>query len=155
MEDKKVAKYTVSCPCCGNTLAYEDKDKSVECFACDNSFDTSKLGGSSSGAQSNMGGFSPLAASGGFDNPESGVVFIENFFETYDWTEYYESNELFINEIADIVKKEFDLRPYSIIKTLDLRKPIYKKTAAYGHFGRSEFPWEKLDRVEDLKKYVK
>ena len=58
-------------------------------------------------------------------------------------------------EIADIVKKEFDLRPYSIIKTLDLRKPIYKKTAAYGHFGRSEFPWEKLDRVEDLKKYVK
>lgn len=104
MEDKKVAKYTVSCPCCGNTLAYEDKDKSVECFACDNSFDTSKLGGSSSGAQSNMGGFSPLAAIGGFDNPESGVVFIENFFETYDWTEYYESNELFINEIADIVK---------------------------------------------------
>ncbi len=58
-------------------------------------------------------------------------------------------------EIAEIVLKEFDLRPYSIIKTLDLRKPIYKKTAAYGHFGRSEFPWEKLDRVNDLKKYIK
>ena len=58
-------------------------------------------------------------------------------------------------EIADIVSKEFDLRPYSIIKTLGLRAPIYKKTAAYGHFGRSEFPWEKLDRVEDLKKYLK
>ena len=58
-------------------------------------------------------------------------------------------------EIADIVSKEFDLRPYSIIKTLDLQKPIYKQTAAYGHFGRQEFPWEKLDRVEDLKKYVK
>ena len=58
-------------------------------------------------------------------------------------------------EIADIVKKEFDLRPYSIIKTLDLLKPIYRKTAAYGHFGRSEFPWEKLDRVDDLKKYIK
>ncbi len=58
-------------------------------------------------------------------------------------------------EIADIVTKEFDLRPYSIIKTLDLRRPIYKQTAAYGHFGRSEFPWEKLDRVKDLKKYVK
>ena len=57
-------------------------------------------------------------------------------------------------EIADIVSKEFDLRPYSIIKTLGLRAPIYKKTAAYGHFGRSEFPWEKLDRVEDLKKYL-
>ena len=58
-------------------------------------------------------------------------------------------------EIADIVNKEFDLRPYSIIQTLDLRKPIYRKTAAYGHFGRSEFPWEKLDRVDDLKKYIK
>ena len=56
--------------------------------------------------------------------------------------------------IAEIVKKEFDLRPYSIIKTLDLRRPIYKKTAAYGHFGRPEFPWEKLDRVNDLKKYL-
>ena len=58
-------------------------------------------------------------------------------------------------EIADIVNKEFDLRPYSIINTLDLRRPIYRKTAAYGHFGRNEFPWEKLDRVEDLKKYIR
>ncbi len=58
-------------------------------------------------------------------------------------------------EIAEIVLKEFDLRPYSIIKTLDLRRPIYKQTAAYGHFGREEFPWEKLDRVNDLKKYIK
>ena len=58
-------------------------------------------------------------------------------------------------EIADIVSKEFDLRPYSIIKTLDLKKPIYSKTASYGHFGRSEFTWEKLDRVEDLKKYIR
>ena len=57
-------------------------------------------------------------------------------------------------EIADIVSKEFDLRPYSIIKTLGLRAPIYKKTASYGHFGRSEFPWEKLDRVDDLKRYL-
>ncbi len=57
-------------------------------------------------------------------------------------------------EIADIISKEFDLRPYSIIKTLDLRRPIYRKTAAYGHFGRSEFPWERLDRIKDLKKYI-
>ena len=56
--------------------------------------------------------------------------------------------------IAEIIAKEFDLRPYSIIKTLDLRRPIYKKTAAYGHFGRSEFPWERLDRIDDLKKYL-
>ena len=59
------------------------------------------------------------------------------------------------NEIASIVEKEFDLRPYSIIKTLDLKKPIYSQTSAYGHFGRSEFSWEKLDRVDDLKKYLK
>jgi S-adenosylmethionine synthetase len=58
-------------------------------------------------------------------------------------------------EIADIITKEFDLRPYSIIKTLDLRKPIYRNSAAYGHFGRNEFPWERLDRVDDLKKYLK
>ena len=57
-------------------------------------------------------------------------------------------------KIADIIAKEFDMRPYSIIKTLDLRRPIYEPTAAYGHFGRPEFPWEKLDRVEDLKKYL-
>ncbi len=59
------------------------------------------------------------------------------------------------NELANIVEKEFDLRPYSIIKTLDLKKPIYSKTASYGHFGRDEFTWEKLDRVDDLKKYLK
>ena len=58
------------------------------------------------------------------------------------------------DKIVEIINKEFDLRPYSIIKTLDLRKPIYRKTAAYGHFGRNEFPWERLDRVEDLKKYL-
>lgn len=58
-------------------------------------------------------------------------------------------------KIADIISREFDMRPYSIIKTLDLRRPIYEATAAYGHFGRPEFPWEKLDRVGDLKKYLK
>ncbi len=58
------------------------------------------------------------------------------------------------DKIADIIEKEFDMRPASIIKTLDLRRPIYKATAAYGHFGRPEFPWERLDRVDDLKKYL-
>ena len=56
--------------------------------------------------------------------------------------------------LAEIVKKEFDLRPYAIIKTLGLRAPVYAKTAAYGHFGRDGFAWEKTDRVEDLKKYL-
>ncbi|MBN2694068.1 methionine adenosyltransferase [bacterium] len=60
------------------------------------------------------------------------------------------------NRLSEIVTKEFDLRPASIIKTLDLLRPIYNKTAAYGHFGREceEFTWEKTDRVEDLKKYL-
>ncbi len=57
-------------------------------------------------------------------------------------------------KLADIVMKEFDLRPNGIIKMLDLRRPIYRQTAAYGHFGREDgaFPWEKTDRAERLKK---
>lgn len=57
-------------------------------------------------------------------------------------------------EIAEIIEKEFDLRPAAIIKKLDLLKPVYRQTAAYGHFGRSCFSWEKLDKVDDLKKYL-
>ena len=57
-------------------------------------------------------------------------------------------------ELADIVVKEFDLRPSAIIEKLDLRKPIYKQTATYGHFGKNNLPWEKLDRAVDLKKYL-
>ena len=57
-------------------------------------------------------------------------------------------------EIAEIVGKYFDFRPAAIIRDLDLRRPIYRQTAAYGHFGRTdvELPWEKLDKVEELKK---
>ena len=58
------------------------------------------------------------------------------------------------DRLADIVAKEFDLRPYSIIEKLDLRKPIYKKTASYGHFGNPDYNWEKTDKVEDLKHYL-
>jgi S-adenosylmethionine synthetase len=56
--------------------------------------------------------------------------------------------------IEEAIKKVFDLSPSGIIKTLDLRRPLYQKTASYGHFGRSEFPWEKTDKVEDLRKAV-
>jgi len=58
------------------------------------------------------------------------------------------------NRIAEAIKKTFDLTPAGIIKTFDLRRPIYRNTASYGHFGRSEFPWEKTDKVEDLKKAI-
>ena len=57
-------------------------------------------------------------------------------------------------KLVEIVKKEFDLRPYAIISTLELRNPVFKKTAAYGHFGYKGFSWERLDRIEDLKKYL-
>jgi len=60
-------------------------------------------------------------------------------------------------ELVTIVRAHFDLRPAGIIKMLDLRRPIYKQTAAYGHFGRNDLdlPWEKTDKVEALKKYIK
>jgi S-adenosylmethionine synthetase len=58
-------------------------------------------------------------------------------------------------KIEEAVKKVFDLSPAGIIKTLDLHRPIYRKTAAYGHFGRAEFPWEKTDKAEELKKAIK
>ena len=59
-------------------------------------------------------------------------------------------------KLVEIVRENFDLRPAGIIKMLDLRRPIYKQTAAYGHFGRTDIdlPWEKTDKVDDLKKYL-
>ena len=60
------------------------------------------------------------------------------------------------DRLVEIVRENFDLRPAGIIKMLDLRRPIYKQTAAYGHFGRNDLdlPWEKLDKVDALKKYL-
>ena len=60
------------------------------------------------------------------------------------------------DKLLEIIRENFDLRPAGIIKMLDLRRPIYKQTAAYGHFGRNDLdlPWEKLDRVDVLKKYL-
>ena len=59
-------------------------------------------------------------------------------------------------KLVEIIRENFDLRPAGIIKMLDLRRPIYKQTAAYGHFGRDDLdlPWEKLDKVDLLKKYL-
>ena len=59
-------------------------------------------------------------------------------------------------KLVEIIRENFDLRPAGIIKMLDLRRPIYKQTAAYGHFGRTDLdlPWERLDKVELLKKYL-
>ena len=66
------------------------------------------------------------------------------------------TSQLSQEQLVEIVRENFDLRPEGIIKMLDLRRPIYKQTAAYGHFGRDELdpPWEQLDKVEVLKTYL-
>lgn len=58
-------------------------------------------------------------------------------------------------QIEKAIRKTFDMTPAGIIRTLNLKRPIYRQTACYGHFGRSEFPWEKTDKIKELKKYVK
>jgi S-adenosylmethionine synthetase len=57
-------------------------------------------------------------------------------------------------KIEDAVQKVFDLSPAGIIKTLDLKRPVFQKTSTYGHFGREEFSWEKTDKVKDLQREV-
>ena len=66
------------------------------------------------------------------------------------------TGKLSSEKLVEIIRENFDLRPAGIIKMLDLRRPIYKQTAAYGHFGRNDLdlPWEKLDKVDLLKKYL-
>ena len=61
------------------------------------------------------------------------------------------------DKIIDVIEKVFDLTPKGIITTLDLKRPIYKQTAAYGHFGRDDLdlPWEKTDKINELKQYFK
>ena len=68
----------------------------------------------------------------------------------------YGTGKLSDEKLVEIIRKNFDLRPAGIIKMLDLRRPIYRQTAAYGHFGRHDLdlPWEKLDKVELLKSYL-
>ena len=71
--------------------------------------------------------------------------------------ETFGTGKLSNEKLVEIIRENFDLRPAGIIKMLDLRRPIYKQTAAYGHFGRNDLdlPWEKLDRAEALKGYLK
>ena len=66
------------------------------------------------------------------------------------------SSKLSEDQLVEMIRKHFDLRPAGIIKMLDLRRPIYKQTAAYGHFGRDDLdlPWEALDKAEQLKSYL-
>ena len=72
------------------------------------------------------------------------------------YVDTFKTGKIADEKIVELVRENFDLRPAGIIKMLDLRRPIYKQTAAYGHFGRNDLnlPWEQLDKVETLKKYL-
>lgn len=86
-----------------------------------------------------------LAYAIGKENPVSVGV---NCYDTSNYSE---------EELINIIQNEFELTPQGIIESLDLLRPIYKETSAYGHFGREDriFPWEKLDKVQKLKAYIK
>jgi len=68
----------------------------------------------------------------------------------------FETGKISNEKMVEMIRENFDLRPTGIIKMLDLRRPIYKQTAAYGHFGRNDLdlPWERLDKVDVLKTYL-
>lgn len=70
------------------------------------------------------------------------------------YVDTFGSEKTDVGTILNAIKAEFDLTPGGIIQALGLKTPVYKQTAAYGHFGRSHLPWEKLDKVDDLKKYL-
>jgi S-adenosylmethionine synthase len=84
-----------------------------------------------------------LAYAIGVANPVS--IFIETFG----------TSKVDEGEIVKAIKENFKLTPNGIIETLDLRKPVFKQTAAYGHFGRNEFAWEKTDKVDIFKRLLK
>jgi len=68
----------------------------------------------------------------------------------------YRTNKIPEEKISEIIRQYFPLKPADIIRELDLRRPIYKKTAAYGHFGRNEpgFTWEKTDKADILRRFL-
>jgi S-adenosylmethionine synthetase len=70
------------------------------------------------------------------------------------FVETYGTEKVSNDVLLEAIKNEFDLTPQGMIDTLNLRQPIYLQTAAYGHFGRKAFPWEQLDKVDTLKKYL-
>ena len=93
------------CPNCGNKLVYNQGESMVFCFACDSSVDTSVFSDKTSSASVGGGASAALSMMMGFDNPESGIVYVENYFENYNWEEYQGTSEIAISEITEIVEK--------------------------------------------------
>lgn len=99
-----------------------------------------------------------LVAAGLADKVEIGLAYAIGIARpTSVYVETFGTGKLSDEEIEKIIMENFDMRPAAIIRDLDLLRPIYRQTAAYGHFGRDDLdlPWEKTDRAEDLKKYLK
>ncbi len=99
-----------------------------------------------------------IVAAGFADRCEIGLAYAIGVARPLSiYVETFGTGKVTDDEIIQLINKYFDLRPAAIIRDLDLRRPIYKQTAAYGHFGRNDLdlPWERLDKVEDLKKYRK
>ncbi|NLW52399.1 MAG: methionine adenosyltransferase [Tissierellia bacterium] len=98
-----------------------------------------------------------IVAAGLADKVEIGVAYAIGVAKPVSiYVDSFGTGKLDDDKLTQIVEKEFDLRPKALIEYLDLRKPIYKQTAAYGHFGRDDLdlPWERLTKVNDLKKYL-
>ena len=126
------------CPNCGSKLTYKSNESTVMCFACDSSIEVSELSNNpklGSGASATS-----YAAFVGFDNPESGVVFLENFFETYDWNAYQHIPDLAIPEIADVIGNN-KVKNGAIPETwyldfMGLYVPVFKKFEALEIFSK-------------------
>ena len=91
-----------------------------------------------------------------FDEILPGGMVDENTKFYINPTGRFGTGKLSDERITEIVRENFDFRPAGIIKELTLRRPIYRQTAAYGHFGREDLdlPWERLDKANELKKYL-
>ncbi len=95
-----------------------------------------------------------LVAAGLADRCEVQLAYVIGIAEPVSlYVNTFETNKIPENQIEDLVRKNFDMKPLEIISQLDLKRPIYKKTSSYGHFGRNEpeFTWEKIDKAEILK----
>ncbi|WFR57849.1 methionine adenosyltransferase [Anaerocolumna sp. AGMB13025] len=98
-----------------------------------------------------------LVAAGATDKAELEVAYAIGVAKPVSITvDTFGTGKVSEEKIVNIIDKVFDLRPAAIISALDLRRPIYRQTAAYGHFGRTDIdlPWERLDKVDEIKKYL-
>lgn len=98
-----------------------------------------------------------LVAAGLCDKVEVGLAYAIGVAKPVSiFVDSFETGKVSDEKLAEIIRDNFDTRPAAIIENLNLRRPIYKKTASYGHFGRNDegFPWEEVDKAEELKKYL-